>query len=357
MFEGMTYEVILKSLLSYVPDELDKREGSIIYNALAPAAVKLAETYIDLDLIVEESFADTSSRYYLIKRCAERGIYPLPATRATVKLELVLEPGKTVPDDSRFSFQQWNFRTTEKIDETHYKAVCEETGPVYGKGDVTPIAFIDGLLTAKLVEILINGEDEEDTEALRVRYFNSFSAQAFGGNRADYKEKVPQLQDIGAIRVKRVTEQDKNVRLTIMNSTFDGASAELIRTTQESVDPTGTTGEGYGIAPIGHKVIVAGVTDKVVNIESEFTMQLGFTFDEVKASLESAVDEYYKELNQTWGDLPDGAGLIVRISQLETRFLEVEGVLDIMNTKLNGQAQNLQLGEAEIPKRGTLTDA
>lgn len=352
MFESNTYEKILGDMLTYIPDSFDKREGSIIYDALAPAAIKLAEAYIDLDLILLESFADTASRPYLVKRCAERGIYPLPATNAVVKMEFNID----VPIDSRFSFNEWNFKVSEQITTGQYKAVCEETGPVYGTGDATPIQFIQGLTYARVTEILINGEDEEDTEALRTRYFNSFMSQAFGGNRADYMEKVPQLQDVGAVKAKRVQEGDMNVRLTIVNSTFDGASAELVEAVQTSVDPVVNSGEGYGIAPIGHRVIVAGVVDKTINIASKFTFQDGYDFDDLKSALERAIDVYFRELNTSWGLQPDGQGLVVRISQLETRFLDVDGVVDVTGTTINGNAENLVLAENEIAKRGELTN-
>ena len=34
--DTMTFETILEQMLSAVPDTVDKREGSIIYDALAP---------------------------------------------------------------------------------------------------------------------------------------------------------------------------------------------------------------------------------------------------------------------------------------------------------------------------------
>ena len=40
------------------------------------------------------------------------------------------------------------------------------------------------------------GEDEEDTEAFRNRYLDSFSSQSYGGNRRDYKEKVGSLERV-----------------------------------------------------------------------------------------------------------------------------------------------------------------
>ena len=84
-YEDITYEVILQRMLDKVPDNMDKREGSIIYDALAPAAVELQLMYIELDTILKETFADTAQRDYLVRRVAERGIEPYNATYAKLK--------------------------------------------------------------------------------------------------------------------------------------------------------------------------------------------------------------------------------------------------------------------------------
>ncbi|EQH03085.1 bacteriophage baseplate assembly J domain protein [Clostridioides difficile] len=64
MFELMTFENIIKRMLDSVPDTFDKREGSIIYNALAPVAIELTETYIAMDELLDQTFVDTASYYY-----------------------------------------------------------------------------------------------------------------------------------------------------------------------------------------------------------------------------------------------------------------------------------------------------
>ena len=48
--EGNDFEDILARLLENVDASLDKRQGSIIYDALAPAAAELAQCYIALDI-------------------------------------------------------------------------------------------------------------------------------------------------------------------------------------------------------------------------------------------------------------------------------------------------------------------
>ncbi len=71
MFEDMTFENILSQMLENVKGDVDKREGSIIYDALAPVAMESAQMYADMDILLQECFADSASYYYLIKRAAE----------------------------------------------------------------------------------------------------------------------------------------------------------------------------------------------------------------------------------------------------------------------------------------------
>ena len=80
MFEEMTQENIMERMLSRVDDKLDKREGSIIWDALAPAAAEISEQYAYMDMMLDELFPDTASYYYLVKHCAAIGITPFPAT-------------------------------------------------------------------------------------------------------------------------------------------------------------------------------------------------------------------------------------------------------------------------------------
>ena len=75
MYEGITYELLLERMLKKaleINGKLDTREGSLIWLGQAPAAVELQNLYIALDTILNETFADTASRDYLILRAAER---------------------------------------------------------------------------------------------------------------------------------------------------------------------------------------------------------------------------------------------------------------------------------------------
>ena len=53
MWEEMTYENILNDMLERIPNDIDKRPGSIIYDALAPCAYHLAQTYFQLNHFID----------------------------------------------------------------------------------------------------------------------------------------------------------------------------------------------------------------------------------------------------------------------------------------------------------------
>ena len=201
MFEDMTYENILNDMLSRVPNDVDKREGSIIYDALAPAAFKLAEMYFQLQHFVDLLFADTAVEDFLSRRTAELGIVRRPATKAIRKIAT----DGPVDIGTRWGLEDTTYIITEKMSDTEYKAECEQPGSI-GNIYSGPLDNIDNIsgVTAELTDILIPGEDEEIDESLRQRYFESLVSQAYGGNIVDYEQKVTALPGVGGVKVEPV---------------------------------------------------------------------------------------------------------------------------------------------------------
>ena len=353
MYEDMTFESIMQRMLERIPNTFDKREGSVIYDALAPAAIELQNAYIAMDVVLNESFADTQSRDYLIKRCAERNIYPKGATYAIRQGEFNID----VPEGSRFSLNQLNYVVTEKISDGVFMLQCETAGNDGNieTGTLIPIDTIDGLQTATLTDVLIPGEDEEDTEDLRQRYFDSFESQAFGGNVADYKEKVRFLDGVGGVKVQRTPNGGGTVKLVIIDSTFNAPSDELVASVQNAVDPIGHQGEGLGLAPIDHEVEVVGCGKTTVNIQTNIEFQEGWGWESIKADVETAIDDYFNELYVAWEDSGKN-GLVVKTSQIEARLIDITGVWDVKNTTLNDATSNLTIAPDNIPVRGNLTN-
>ncbi len=139
------------------------------------------------------------------------------------------------------------------------------------------------------------------------------------------------------------------VKLIIIDSDYNKPSPTLIDEVQTAVDPEQNQGKGYGIAPIGHVVTVVGVDEVEIDVEPQITLQTGYTWADVKPAVEAAINDYFAELRSQWADSPS---LVVRISQIEVRILAITGIVDVQNTKLNGQQQNIELGPYEIPVLG-----
>lgn len=352
MYEDKTYEAILQNKLARVASTLDKREGSIIFDALAPNSLESAMIYVALDTVLNETFADTASRDYLIKRCAERGITPLPATAAVGIGEFSMD----IPVGTRFSCDKYNWAVTEKIEALRYYLTCETAGadPNGYIGQLIPIEYIEGLANAELTSIAINGEDEEATETLRLRYLNSFGNQSYGFNRGQYIEVTEALPGVGGCKPYRAWNGPGTVKLVITDSRYQPPSSTLINTVQVAIDPTQNSGDGIGLAPIDHEVTVVGASGATVNITTTLTFASGWNLTECLPYIEAALDAYYLELNSTWRK---ENGLIVRVSQIESRLLALAGIVDISGTALNGTAGNLTLDKDAIAVRGSFTNA
>lgn len=350
MYESMTYDKILQRMISSIRVKnanLDTREGSIIYDAIAPAAMEMMMIYIELENILTETFGDTASREYLIRRAAERGISPEPATKSILKGEFNID----VPIGSRYSLDDLNYVVLERLGFGIYLMECESLG-IGGNlklGNLIPIEYIEGLKTATLTEVLIPGEDVEDTERFRKRYFESLDAKAFGGNIKDYQEKTKAINGIGGVKVYPVWNGGGTVKLVIIDSDFKKPTSLLLAKVQTEIDPTQNSGMGLGTAPIGHTVTVESVRSVPIDIDTNITYKQGWQWDDVKPYVAQMIEDYFYELAQNW---ETNENLVVRISQIETRLLSLDGIVDIADTILNKLSQNLILGTNDIPIRG-----
>lgn len=398
MYESETYEVILDRMLARVSDSLDKRPSSPIYDTHSATAIELQILYIELENLIQNSYGDTAAREFLILLAKDRGLSPEPATHALLKGEFT--PTTIDVTGQRFNIGNMNYMVLEQTEPGQYRVQCESTGEIGNQylGQMIPMDYIPGLETATLTEVLIPGEDEEDTEVFRQRYFDSFNEQAFGGNRADYLAKVRGVDGVGDCKVIRVWNGDirpaemipnaavqewfrtfsienedvkkwltvvytaalqkkltvgGTVKVVIVDSDdYGAASSALVQSVQQMLDPETDAGEGLGLAPIGHVVSVASADAVQMQIKTTVTFEDGYNWSNTRAAMEETVNTYLLELRKAWSGVSQ---IVVRISQVETRILGVKGIVDVTGTKINGSASNMTLGKYEIPVLGGIS--
>jgi len=254
---------------------------------------------------------------------------------------------------SRFSVENaaLNYSVTERIDAGQYKMTCEETGIVGNQlfGRLIPIDTISGLGYAELADVLIPGEDVEADESLYWRYVESVSSTPYGGNIADYKKKVKAMEGVYDCKVFPVRRGGGTVDITLITTEFGPPSGTLIETVQEALDPVPYHQQGRGLAPVGHWVEVEGAKAVTVSLSTALVLRPDTGLEQVRTEIEEAFAGYLLEMRKGWAD---DENIVVRISQIEARILDIYGIVDISATYLNGKAANLTLTEEEIPMPG-----
>lgn len=356
MYEQQTFDAILSRMLARVPVDVDKREGSIIYDALSPAAAELAQLYAELDLNNNLSFADTATGDYLSRLTAQFGVHRAEKTRA-VRQGMFYAAGAVpiaVPIGSRFASGNLTYVVQEAISTGVYRMVCETAGVVGNQqwGPLLPIFNVPGLAEAVLGDVLVPGEEEETDDALRSRYYERVNEPAFGGNVADYKQKIGDIAGVGAVKITPVWDGGGTVKATVLASDWREPSGSFVDEIQTIIDPVENEGEGYGLAPIGHRVTIVGVQETAIAVDTTVTLTAGVSVGQVQGDIEAAIAAYLLELRQDWADQ---AQLVVRVAQIDARILTVQGVEDVIDTELNEGTGNVVLAADEIPVLGTVT--
>lgn len=378
--EQYTYEYLMELALSYVSDDKDKREGSVVYDCLAPFCQLLAAGAMLLKNFYTQTYAPTATGEDLDNRVAEQGITRYPATYAVKKITLKDANGNPIiaPIGARFSTvsdtNPINYSITAEYEEDgavvpgSYEATCEESGVIGNQysGNLINITFIQGIAFANMTSILVPARDEETDEELRERYFEVLNQKAFGGNIADYRTKVMSLFEasVGAVQIYPTWNGGGTVKLSIVDPTYGPCSPEFIASVQNAIDPEnaqGVKGTGLGIAPIGHNVTVDTPDEVTVNISAHVTLQVGYDLGQVEPIVTEALLNYVKALKQSWADSSDlnVYSCDIFVARVTSAIINVPGIANVTEVKLNGKAEDIiliQSGELQqLPKLGEVT--
>ena len=342
MSSTISYDELLNRILERVSSSVDTSEGSFLFDAIAPCVAELYQAYLYIDELEKRVFADTAYDEYLERRCAERGIYRKQATHSIRKGYFDNE----VPIGSCWGKEELVYIVTEMVQDGAYLLKCEQSGVIGNRydGNLINIDAVEHINSAKLGEVVHFGANEEQDDALRCRYFNSFEKESFGGNIADYKGKVGSIDGVGQVKVYPAWNGGGTVKLRFLDSDNNIPSSELLELVQTQVDPVQNRGEGLGIAPIGHSVTVESAEAVEIQLTTHLTFK-GSSWENVRSRVDEVVENYLSELRANWSD----NDLVVRISQIESKILEIEGIIDIEDTQINGSTRNLYLSGEDVP--------
>lgn len=369
--ESQDYDYYLEMMLDSVPEDIDTREGSIIYDALAPAATVLAEQALNMADIVRETYISTADGQFLDYRAAEHGTARIKATKAQVRATATDETGAaltTVRVGDQFSSigAEPITYTVQSVEDDHSFIMVSDTAGTSANsytGQILPITPNDALSYAKITSVTVPARDDEDDETLRSRLLQTTPWLAYGGNVADYQAMIADIVEVGAVQIYPTWNGGGTVKLVILGADMKVPSAELISDVTKQIDPS--QGQGYGLAPIDHRVTVVAPTPVTVNIAAAIEVDTagGYTKQTVQSTIENAIDQYFAQLVKSWGT-PDAATgrtykLTVMRSQILAKILGVAGVTNSSLPTLNGKEEDIVLTfnnqTSQLPVRGTVT--
>lgn len=350
LFEDKTQNNIMVDLIETVDSDINTDEGTLINHSFRGAAAEFEQAYIGLGIIDQNGYAETADREHLKLRAKEMGITPLVATKAVWKAEFNID----IPINVRFAAGELTYICTEQVASRTYCLMCEQTG-IRGnrkQGELNPIEYINGYDTGELTELVSPARDEEETETFRARYLSIVgAAQAFGGNRAQYKKIMYEIDGVGACKICRVTKEIKRIQIYFLNNLYQTPKQTLIADVQEIVDPIGKQGEGEGKAAIFHIVDIYPCASKIVNIAANITIDTGYVWEELLSEIQTKIEGYFIELAKGW---ENEEFITVRILKVNAAIANVEGIVDVQNTTLNNVEENLLLSQNEIPIKGEI---
>lgn len=343
---------------------VDKRVGSIAYDSIAPCAMELAEVYAKMDILEEQTYLLSATGLNLDKKVYDYGVFRNKATksqrignfqkyktdengdyvldsnndRILVDMEIPINSRFVVPEDSETTFIYIG-----KID--GYDILeCEQSGTKGNQhiGTILPLTPIADLINAKITSTYKFGEDEETDDELRNRTLNIINTESFGGNISDYIEKVNSIDGVGNTKVFPAWQFNGSVLLSIVDPQFNPVTEEFLKNVKEQIDPEENSGEGFGIAPIGHYVTITTPIKNEISITLSVELEADVTISQIQEKIETELNKYFESVRKEFGQ--DKTLAIYRARVIDS-ILNVREVLNVKNVLLNNVDEDIILND------------
>lgn len=348
MYEQQTKKAILQRMLDASPPDIDRRPGSVTFDLLSPAAIELAQAYIELDNVLRSGFASTEQpSRYLDLRAAEMGLSRLASVKAEGRVTFTAPKGTIVPagtvvstDDAAPVF----YVTTEPaVLESGTATVGAEAREGGASGNVAGgrIRLILGDLTG-IVSVaneypFKNGSDAESDEALLQRYYDRVRRPATSGNAWHYRQWAMEVKGVGDVKVFPVWNGNGTVKLALLSSDKRAPSDETVNNVRAAVKER---------RPVGACVTVVPAEEDTVDVSAKLKLEPGADLEEVKARFAANLQAYLADLAFREP--------VVRYIRVLGLLLGINSVVDFSDLTLNGGEENLTVPGDHVAVVGTV---
>ncbi|MEF2964910.1 baseplate J/gp47 family protein [Paenibacillus sp. M1] len=360
--QEQTEDEIMQRMLEKVPSDIDKSEGSFIWDAQAPVAFVLTEAAGWARQVLKNGFAGTTYGDYLTLRAAEHGVSRREAVASTGFVKFTGTSGKTIPSgtivatpaDEISGEASIEFQTTAAVTlGENGEGMAPVVAMVAGKDGNIPAGVIEimsvpisGIISVTNPEAITGGTDVESDESLLERFYARVRNQGTSGNKAQYIQWAGEVSGVGGVQVEPLWNGPGTVGLYLLDMDKRAANSDIVAAVQKYIDPT-MDGQGEGVAPAGPVVTVMAAEEVPINISVQLTLASGASLSEVQDQFESGVTAYLK--HSAFSDS------LVRVTRIASVLLDISSIIDYSNLTVNGLSDsNIPINFGQVAVLGTV---
>ncbi len=313
-FARETFDTLMARLTQRMPAKYDTREGSTMWDMLAPLAAEFESTFVAMFEVLNNSFLGDATGNFLDLIALEHGLTRAISTKSTVTIKFTGTSALTVSAGFRVGTTALPggspivFVTDADIGplvsvggglfEESGAATADEEGAA---GNVLAAA-IDTLISSQTGLTLVTnaaaasgGDNEEGDGTFKSRIIRHVREPSQGGNKSDYVLWAKEIAGVGKVGVDPLFSGNGTVRVLILDPNDAVAPGALITLVQDHIDPAPAS-TGAGKAPIGATVTVASATLKNIDVSATIVIETGAVTAEVITAVEVTITAFLKAL-------------------------------------------------------------
>ena len=174
----------------------------------------------------------------------------------------------------------------------------------------------------------------------------------YAGNKKYYEQEIGDIDGVGGVKAYR--RVGSTIEIVIISDEYGKPSEELVESVQEKVDPVRSSGDGEGIAPIGHVITITAVESQDIDVSANVVCDESYTIEGLDTQINDAVESYFLGLRKQWTTTDN---IIVRRSAVENAIYNIDGIIDVSNVAFSNadESGNITLKKDVIPLKGVIT--
>lgn len=355
--EDQDIDTIHERMLDNMPDDIDKSEGSVVWDNTYPTASELSyfAGYILTEAIkmIFPMFCDGYDEI-MDYHAAARNITRKEAEHATGELTITGATNTFIPEGTEFSTMSVDdednivFVTTEDATITDTSVVvpirAEEAG-ISGNVAIGTITLkkndIKGITGCINNEPTTGGTEEEDTESLQSRIveYDQSQGNSFIGNVSDYKRWALEVAGTGNAVVIPAQDDSGIVTIVLTDLNGDAASEDLCESVYNHImspdDPE------KKLAPcIGARLSVVPPTAVTITISAIIELDGTAALEDIESDYLEAIKNYLSN------EAADAAE--VKYTKIGSILSNIKGVNDYKTLTLNGGTSNVAIMSSQL---------